>query len=179
MQKHMLKLAVMLIVAVIITHVLSLANIEEATAATLKIGDILVVDHLYGVIQINPDTGAQTVVSTGGYLNTSSNSARGIALEANGQILVTDTAITLTDGSLVGGVVRVNPATGTQTLLSSGGLLSQPLNVDVESDGYIVVTDRAGVIRIDPITGTQSLVSSGGNLSGPQGITIVQTKLKK
>jgi hypothetical protein len=125
MQTHLLKLEVVVIVAVMAIVVLCFGAIDEAAAPILKPGDILVVDHLYGVIQINPETGAQTVVSTGGYLNTISNSARGIALESNGQILVTDTAIAVADGSLVGGAVRVNPATGTQTLLSSGGLLSQ------------------------------------------------------
>lgn len=178
MQKQMLPQGVVQIVAVMALVVLSLVKMEAA-APILKPGDIFVVDHLYGVIQINPETGAQTLVSTGGFLNTISNSARGIALESDGQILVTDTAIAMADGSLVGGVVRINPATGTQTLLSSGGLLSQPLSVDVESDGDIVVTDRAGVIRVDPVTGAQSLVSSGGNLSGPQSLTVVRTKPKK
>jgi hypothetical protein len=168
-----------LIVAVSAILILSFTRIEELAAATLTRNDILVVDHLFGVIQVDPATGAQTVVSTGGFLNTSSNSARGIALEANGQILVTDAAIAMADGSIVGGVVRIDPTTGVQRLLTRGGLLNQPLSVAVEPDGHIVVTDRVGVVRIDPVTGAQSLVSSGGNLSGPQGITIVETKPKK
>jgi hypothetical protein len=52
------------------------------------------------------------------------------------------------------------------------------LSVDVESDGDIVVTDRAGVIRIDPVTGTQSLVSSDGYLYGAQGLTVVRRGMK-
>jgi hypothetical protein len=149
-----------------------------AATPTLKPGDLLVVDNQYGVVLVDPQTGAQTLISRGGYLNTVSNSARGIAVEADGQILVTDTAIALANGSIVGGVVRVNPTTGVQTLLSSGGLLSQPLGVDVEANGDIVVTDRAGVIRIDPVSGTQDLVSGAGFVSGAQGLTVVRRSAK-
>jgi hypothetical protein len=156
-----------------------LGSIAYGAAPTLKSGDILVVDNLNGVILVNPDTGAQTVVSTGGYLNTITNSARGIAVEFDGHILVTDAAIALADGSIIGGVVRIDPATGAQTLLSRGGLLFQPLSVDVVADGAIVVTDRVGVVRIDPVTGAQNLISSGGNLTGPQGLTVVRPKLRR
>ena len=65
-----------------ITFLFSLAS--AGTAPSLKPGDILVVDNQYGVILVNPETGAQTVVSRGGCLNSTGNSARGIALEADG-----------------------------------------------------------------------------------------------
>jgi sugar lactone lactonase YvrE len=151
---------------------------NEATAATLKPGDILVVDILMGVIRIDPATGAQTVVTTGGYLNSISNSAGGIALEANGQILVIDIEIAMPDGSSVPGIVRVDPATGLQSLVTTGDLLYTPFDIAVEANGQIVVTDRAGIIRVDPVTGAQTLVTSGGNLSGPRGITVVFKKPK-
>jgi hypothetical protein len=178
MWKKMPTLEAILMVVPMTILVLCFGAIDEAAAPTLNPGDLLVVDNQYGVIQINPETGAQTVVSRGGYLNTVSNSARAIALEASGQILVTDATIALADGSIVGGVVRVNPATGAQTMLSSGGLLDDPHGVDVEANGDIVVTARAGVVRLDPVTGTQTLVSSGGYISGAQGLTVVRRGVK-
>ena len=41
--------------------VVSLAS--AGTAPSLKPGDILVVDNQYGVTLVNPETGAQTIVS--------------------------------------------------------------------------------------------------------------------
>ncbi len=87
-------------------------------------------------------------------------------MAANGDILVADASA---------GVIRVDPVTGAQTIVSSGGLLQSIHSVAVEANGDIVVADTgaAAVIRIDPVTGAQSIVSSGGTLGWPWGIAVV------
>jgi hypothetical protein len=165
--------------AIVTILALSLVSVGEGTVRTLKSGDILVVDALTGVIRIDPVTGTQTVVSQGGFLNTSSNSAVALALEADGQILVLDVNITLAGGVGIPGIVRIDPTTGVQTLVTTGVFLSNPTSIAVELDEQIVVVDRAGVIRVDPVTGTQTLVTTDGELSSPQGITVVPKKLEK
>jgi DNA-binding beta-propeller fold protein YncE len=101
---------------------------------------------------------------------------RGLAVEADGNILIADPDAF--DGG--GGVIRVNPETGTQTKVSSGNMFVAPLGVAVEADGNILVVDseafsgNGGVIRVNPQTGTQTKVSSGG---GPAGVAVVNQVL--
>ncbi len=95
----------------------------KAAAVSLNPGDILVADSSdfggsAGVIRVDPETGAQTVVSSGGvFVNPA-----GIAIAANGDLLAADEN---TFGGPCpvgcGGIVRVDPTTGAQTVVSSGG----------------------------------------------------------
>src|SRR5687767_7040259 len=63
----------------------------------------------------------------------------------------------------VGAVFRVDPITGIQTVISSGGFFQEPVAIGIEADGNIVVTDRTGmVIRVNPETGDQTVLSAGG-----------------
>jgi hypothetical protein len=94
-------------------------------------GNILVVDFnafepAGGVIRVNPDTGAQTKVSSGNLFV----DPFGVAMEADGNILVADG-----EAFRGGGVIRVNPQTGAQTVVSSGNLLVNPVGVAVLSPG--------------------------------------------
>src|SRR5215211_121338 len=103
----------------------------EAGAVTLNPGDILVSDVDFlgesdAVIRVDPATGAQTTVSTGG----SFVDPFGVALEADGDILVADADAF---GGL-GGVIRVDPATGAQTTVSTGGSFVDPAGIAVEAD---------------------------------------------
>jgi DNA-binding beta-propeller fold protein YncE len=177
-------LAGLVLGAMIATLILSLTGVDDAAALTLKLGDILVVDAATGVIHIDPETGTQTIITQGGFLNTSNNTALAIALEENGQILVLDVAITFADGSSRAGIVRVDPATGTQTLVTTGNLLTFPRGIAVEPDGQIVVVDQMAntpprVIQVDPVTGSQTLVTTNGEFSSPRGITVVSRSLSE
>ncbi|MEK9148199.1 MAG: hypothetical protein AAB650_02070, partial [Patescibacteria group bacterium] len=59
----------------------------------------------------------------------------GIALEPGGSLVVT--ALGLDTGNAV---IRINPATGEQTTVASGGLLDMgPLGIAVDRDGSLVV----------------------------------------
>jgi len=87
-----------------------------------------------------------------------------IAAEAaDGRLLVVDPGAF--GGS--GGLVAVDQVTGTQTVVSSGGLFRGPWDVAVGPSGAAFVLDQTlrAVVRVDIITGVQTLVSSGGLIS--------------
>jgi sugar lactone lactonase YvrE len=136
-------------------------------------GDILVVDIDAfddpnaaprlpgGVIRVDPVTGGQTTVSSGG----SFADPFGIAVEADGDILVADVFAGFGTPFFTGGLIRVDPATGAQTTLSSfatGDNLSNPSAVAVEADGNIIAAASGGLHRVDPVTGAASLLATVG-----------------
>src|SRR2546426_139416 len=60
-----------------------------------------------------------------------------------------------------GALFLINPSNGTQTLISSGNLLSETVGAVIEANGTIVATDRIkGIVRVDPATGCQTLLSA-------------------
>jgi len=136
-----------------------------------------------GVIRVNPTTGAQVVVASGGNFtanpNGQSSDPTGLALAANGDLLVADPRGIARQGGLAGQVVRVNPITGVQTVVSLGGLLADPWGIAVARNGLILVTDpvdfgsAARITRIDPVTASQTVVSTGAHLSGPLALAIM------
>jgi sugar lactone lactonase YvrE len=138
-------------------------------AVVINPGDILVVDANSfngngGIFKVDPATGAQTLIATGGFLQ----EPVAIAIEADGRILVTDRT---------GLVIRVNPATGEQSVVSQHGLFVDPFGLALEANGSILVADAGyggsgAVIRVDPATGQQTLLTSGGFLENPYGIAV-------
>lgn len=134
-------------------------------------GSILVVDSLMDVVlRVDPITGEQTVLSSGGSFHNPS----GLAIEADGSILVADETCCAEPGGdpFPGGIFRVDPVSGEQSLVSGAGLFRRGVR-DVVADGRgsLYVTDRiAGLIRVDATTGEQELVSSGENLQEPWGL---------
>jgi hypothetical protein len=79
-----------------------------------------------------------------------------VAVEASGDILIADADAF--DGN--GGVIRVNPVNGAQTVVSQGGAFFSPFDIAVEASGDILVADRS--------TG----LPSAGNFQGPQSIVV-------
>lgn len=100
-------------------------------------------------------------------------SPQGIAVEADGHILVLDD-----------GVVRVDPVSGDRVIVSddetgTGPPFDRPEDVAVENDGSIVVTEPGieAILRVDPVTGDRTIVSDidhgdGLELSNPMGIQV-------
>jgi sugar lactone lactonase YvrE len=170
-------------------------------------GEIFVSDTgCAGLFGINPSTGEQRLICTGGILGLPFGitvERTGMILVANGQSLVrvnpdsgtqalvsnpnlfqVPIAIALDDNDAIyvvdalGAVIRVDPATGAQTILAKGGYLQRPQGI-VARGKYIYVTDVATgdmnfgvgrVIRIDARSGRQTILSEGANLVGPVGI---------
>lgn len=79
-----------------------------------------------------------------------------------------------------GRIIRVDPASGAQAVVSAGGELVDPAGIAVAPDGTLFVVENVGigpardpaVVRIDPATGAQSVVTRGGNLCYPFGIAL-------
>ncbi len=121
------------------------------------------------IIRVDTATGAQAVVSSGGYLVNPS----GIAFAPDGSLLVAN--------RYARDIVRVNLATGAQSIVSSGGLFADPYNVAVAKDGSIYVADTdafggpggpGGIIKVNPITGAQTAVASEGYFEKVFGIAL-------
>jgi streptogramin lyase len=90
----------------------------------------------------------------------------GIAVEADGQLVVTD--------PVLDAVVRVDPVSGNRSILSdnstgSGTCFKEPRGIAVEVDRSLIVVaeDMAAVVRIDPVSGNRSIVSDNSTGSGP------------
>ncbi|MBA3261875.1 MAG: hypothetical protein H0T69_05300 [Thermoleophilaceae bacterium] len=134
------------------------------------------------VIRVDPFTGRQTVVSSGDNFYDPS----GIAIGPGGVLYVLDNLA----GADSGAVIRVDPSTGAQQLIASDfnplGLFDLPFGIAVDSDGSLVVVNRAlagalpaecllptgSVIRINPADGSQVLISELSRLSRPLGLVI-------
>ncbi len=165
-------------------------------------GQILVADTL-ALLRIDPVSGNRSVVS--GCANPacttlvgsgpSFGEPVGVAREADGAILVTDSA----DDSSFSAVFRVDPATGARSVLSgcadptcssvigAGPQFGKVFGIALEAGGDLLVTDRSldAVIHVDAATGDRTALSGcadascssatadGTLLSEPLGITVV------
>jgi DNA-binding beta-propeller fold protein YncE len=135
------------------------------------------------VIRVDPLTGQQSLVSSGGEFF----DPAGIAVAPDGQIYVVDNRAPDNDGA----VIRVDPRTGVQTLVTERSSapgrreLDLPFGIAIEPDGGLVVSNRESpsalpllcsllgkVVRVDPLTGAQARVSSGGHIAWPLGLAV-------
>jgi len=119
-----------------------------------------------GLVRVNPATGAQSDVCD-------TINVWGVDVDITGQIFVTSSDPV----SPIGRIVRVDPVTGAETTISSGGFLTGSRDLAIGPTGDILVLDHVQgaeyeVVRVDPTTGVQSLVSSGGLLDGATGLAV-------
>jgi PKD domain-containing protein len=100
------------------------------------------------VIRINPATGAKTLISEGNMLDL----PFGILVDRDGSLVVSNRVVpTRCLPGLPGRLVRVQPANGSQQLLSEGGLFRYPLGVALDGAGRIVFANECGpngVLRV-------------------------------
>ncbi len=69
-------------------------------------------------------------------------------------------------GAAAARVLRIDPGSGAQEIVSQAGLLTQPVGVALDAAGRILVSDSesgtgGAVLRIDPATGGQTQLSTG------------------
>ncbi len=180
------------LVCLVCTLALALTTIPggaaPAPAASLVAGDLIVVDSngLAGsgtapagsgkVIKVDPASGAQSVISSSGLLDY----PWAVSIDAAGKILVLQRADTYGKATSKGSIVKVDPATGTQTLLAYGGSFVNPAGLVIDSTGNIIVVDSGygetgGLIKVNPLTGEQTVIASGGSIRYPMGVAIDAT----
>jgi subtilase family serine protease len=151
----------------LITTIVMLMCLPTGAAAgvLLELGDILAAEPATASISvIDPGTGAKTVIAAGGLL-TPEHKAVGVAFAPDGDIIVAHRTV---------GLIRVNPATGGQSIQSQGGHFRDPWAIAIDKNtGYIYVADsgydndrpeinEAGkIIRVHPASGAQQIIASG------------------
>jgi len=110
-------------------------------------------------------------------------------------------AVTLTPGDLIvadfngafgshsgnsplgsGRILKVDPITGAQTMISSGSFLDAPYDVGIDAAGNIVVLDKAHpdegasttgqIIKVNPADGNQTVISQDDLFVKPMGLAI-------
>lgn len=140
-----------------------------ALAVTLHAGDVVLVDSFIdpsptpAVWRVDPATLDTTRIGAGGLLV---NPDR-VAVGAGGHVVVADQ---------VSGLVSIDPATGTQTLLLApadiGGRTLHGVCRDPAGGLYLTASGGAGpaVLHFDPSTRAWRVVTSNGNLVEPRGL---------
>jgi hypothetical protein len=156
---------------------LLLESLEDRVVPSLANGTILVCSgpssyatqpqssFPIGIIGVNPTTQAQFPVSIDSSQDGSLFTLPTYVTEgADGQLYVTDLQAF---GS--GAIIRVDPNTGQQFLVSEGGLLNGP-NCLAWVNGELYVANEAdasgtvhSIVQVDPHTGTQTLITDGSN----------------
>ncbi|MGA2439951.1 MAG: hypothetical protein ABSH08_03265 [Tepidisphaeraceae bacterium] len=156
---------------------MSLGNLLFAShfARAVQVGDLLVADSQgpdgHGIIlDINPQTGAQTVVASGGYLNQPNH----MCLDPSNDTLIISDYGGIGTTDVNGAILRINPFTGQQSVVSVGGSLFHPTAVAFDANGDLVVTEAYNVLLINPANGDQTIVASGGVLAVTTGIAVAK-----
>ncbi|HYB23051.1 MAG TPA: hypothetical protein VED41_04590 [Solirubrobacteraceae bacterium] len=127
-----------------------------------------------GVIEVNPETGAESVLSSNAMaINASSqyfDELTGITVDPEGNIVVTS----WDQASRTGEVIEVNTETGKERLVSSNSMsvnassedFVYPQGIVTDAAGNIFVADagafggHGGVIEVNPATGKESEISA-------------------
>ena len=128
--------------------VLSLACVSAVGQMPLKRGDILIADSNAAILQFDPRSGKFGVLASGWPLV----QPFGITMDAQGNILVTDT------GSRA--VIRINPVTGTKEVVAT--VPGLPFGLAANDSGDIFVANAEAVLRVKSDTGEVSVVAAGG-----------------
>ena len=130
------------------------------------------------ILRADPATGGLTEISRNGAQGDLFRHPYDIVVAGDGSLLVADMGAfaTSTDRAADGRIVRVDPVTGQQSIVSSGNLLVDPAGLTIGPDGLIYVVENVGtlgapsVVSVNPATGAQTLVTQGGQLCYPFGI---------
>lgn len=142
---------------------------------TIVVADTSAFGGTGGLIEIDPASGGQTKIASGGYFV----EPTGVTLDQAGDFLVADEAAL--DGT--GAIIRVHfdrtDRVWKQSIISKGGVFRDPFTVELDRDGSLIVVDHVGqnnhrgrVVRVDPATGAQTVISEGQFFHTPSGVAI-------
>jgi hypothetical protein len=128
-----------------------------ADAPPLLPGNLLVLNLHSGIVQVNPQTGAQSLWTGPGLLQ----QPQDMAFDGLGNVVVADFG-----SGYVGAVIRINTATGQQTQVCAGNPITQTKSVAVETNGTYLVANNGHpqfptsphIVRVDPNTGAETSV---------------------
>jgi hypothetical protein len=149
------------------------ASVQAAHTQTLNIGGSHVLnpgDIVYAdsgnavdggfVVKVDPTTGLETVISSGGYLQM----PFAPLVDANGKIVVSDS----------GRLIRIDPDSGMQNILvdNSQGSLGLPYGISLNGSGQILAANLQSIVQVDPLTQQIRTVSTGGSFRYPLGVTM-------
>jgi DNA-binding beta-propeller fold protein YncE len=134
------------------------------------------------IIRVDPGTGIQTLVTVPSSVAGAFVDLEGIAVGAAGDLFVVDRGV---DGGNDGRVIRVDPTTGEQAVVTRGGYLEDPRGIvaDYTFTGTLIVADpdafalNGAIVAVQPITGDQWVVSNHSLFGNPAGIAIDPTGL--
>jgi DNA-binding beta-propeller fold protein YncE len=121
------------------------------------------------ILRTEPATGSLVEISRNGPQGNLFRRPYDLAVEPDGKLVVADLG---EPNRKDGAVIRVDPRTGVQSLLSSGGEFFDPAGIAVAPDGQIYVVDNrapdndGAVIRVDPRSGAQTLVTERSSAPG-------------
>uniref|UniRef100_UPI001445C801 DUF4347 domain-containing protein n=1 Tax=Crateriforma spongiae TaxID=2724528 RepID=UPI001445C801 len=129
------------------------SNLEVSDPDAAAPGSIFLADSLGDLIRIDPSSGTQAVVSQGNNFD----AIQGLTIDSDGSLLTFDHDYFE--------IVRVDPVTGAQTLVSDTSIagnagLDGGHSIVVEADGNIIVGRHTGISRVDPNTGVATTINS-------------------
>jgi hypothetical protein len=120
-----------------------------------------------GILSIDPGSGGQTVLATGGPFSLPGYITEG----PHQQLYITDLTAFGT-----GAIFQIDPNTGQASVLATGGLLNGPKVLAFLNGSLYIANAGDGtgsvhtLVKINPATGQQSLVTSGGGFTVPTGM---------
>jgi hypothetical protein len=132
------------------------------------------------ILRADPATGGLAEISRNGSQGDLFRHPYDIAVAADGSLLVADMGAyaTSTDRTPDGRIIRVDPVSGQQSVVTQGEHLVDPAGLALAPDGLIYVVENVGtsgspgVVAVNPTTGAQSVVTQSGQLCYPFGIAV-------
>ena len=166
-------------------HITARVDEPPVPNAGIWLTDHLSPSHLAALTRTSPFTVENPIVSEADNLSVPG----GVFAQADGFLLVAEqrnTSLFGPDPITDGAIIRIDPVTGVQVVVSENGLLVNPSDVILAPDGMIYVADLNGfrfdmggaptgttfgrIIRIDPVSGLQMVLAEDAFLETPTGL---------